>query len=306
MIAADDRPVLRQLAGIVLVDKPGGCTSNRVLQQMKRLFQARKAGHTGTLDPMATGMLPICFGAATKVSGMMLESSKRYRVTARFGIATDTGDATGQEIERHDGHALGVETLQPAVARMVGRIRQVPPMYSALKHEGRRLYELAREGKEVPRKAREIEIFEFAIESLRWPELTLEVRCSKGTYIRTLVSDLALALGTVAHVSALRRLSVEPFAESQMVSIDELETAASLGLASLDRLLLDADAALIDRPAIQVSEADSEALRQGRRVAVSAGESGGSVRIYDPNGRFVGIGDLDGAGAIRPSRIFPA
>jgi tRNA pseudouridine55 synthase len=306
MIASGDRPVARQLAGIVLVDKPQGYTSNRILQKTKRLFQARKAGHTGTLDPMATGMLPICFGAATKVSGMMLESSKRYRVTARFGVATDTGDATGHEIERHDGPPLSIGVLQDAVARMTGRIRQVPPMYSALKHEGKRLYELAREGKEVPRKAREVEISEFTIESFEWPNVTLFVHCSKGTYVRSLVSDLASALGTVAHVAALRRLSVEPFAESQMVSFDELEAAATKGLASLDRLLLDADAALVDRPAIRVSEADSAALRQGRRVAVPAAESAGSVRIYDPKGRFVGIGDVDGAGAVKPARIFPA
>lgn len=306
MIAPADRPVPRPLAGIVLVDKPQGYTSNRILQKTKRLFQARKAGHTGTLDPMATGMLPICFGAATKVSGMMLESSKRYRVTARFGMATDTGDATGTEIERSDGSAVATDALQAAVARMRGRIRQIPPMYSALKHEGKRLYELAREGKEVHRKAREVEIFELAIESFDWPDLTLVVHCSKGTYVRTLVSDLAIALGTVAHVVALRRLSVEPFAESQMVSFDALEAAATEGLDSLDRLLLDADAALVDRPAISVSGADSLALRQGRRVALPAAEVEGSVRIYDPDGRFVGIGDVDPDGALKPSRIFPA
>lgn len=306
MIAPGDRPMRRQLAGIVLVDKPPGCTSNRILQKTKRLFQARKAGHTGTLDPMATGMLPICFGAATKVSGMMLESSKRYRVTARFGSATDTGDATGTEIERHDGPAVAIDALRTAVAGFVGRIRQVPPMYSALKHEGRRLYELAREGKEVPRKAREVEIFEFTPELFEWPDLTLLVHCSKGTYVRSLVSDLAASLGTVAHVTALRRLTVEPFAESQMVSFDVLEAAASQGLESLDRLLLAADAALVDWPAIRVSEADGDALRQGRRVALTPPESEGSVRIYDAKGRFVGIGDVDGTGAVQPARIFPA
>jgi tRNA pseudouridine55 synthase len=306
VIAPSDRPAPRQLAGIVLVDKPQGLTSNRILQKTKRLFQARKAGHTGTLDPMATGMLPICFGAATKVSGMMLESSKRYRVTARFGSATDTGDATGTVIERNAGPAVAIDVLQAAVARMVGRNRQVPPMYSALKHEGKRLYELAREGKEVPRKAREVEIFEFTIESFEWPDLTLLVHCSKGTYVRSLVADLASAVGTVAHVAALRRLSVEPFAESQMVGFDDLEAAASQGLECLDRLLLDADAALVDRPAVRVSEADGVALRQGRRVALITPESEGSVRIYDAQGRFVGIGDVDGTGAVRPARIFPA
>jgi tRNA pseudouridine55 synthase len=306
MIAPGDRKLPRQLAGIVLVDKPQGLTSNRILQKTKRLFQARKAGHTGTLDPMATGMLPICFGAATKVSGMMLESSKRYRVTARFGSATDTGDATGTVIDRDAGPAVPIDVLRAAVDRMVGPIRQIPPMYSALKHEGKRLYELARAGKEVPRKAREVEIFELTIESFEWPDLTLQVHCSKGTYVRSLVVDLAQAVGTVAHVAALRRLSVGPFAESQMVGFDELETAASEGLESLDRLLLDADAALVDRPAVRVSEADGVALRQGRRVALVSPESEGSVRIYDAEGRFVGIGDVDRTGAVRPARIFPA
>jgi tRNA pseudouridine55 synthase len=193
-----------------------------------------------------------------------------------------------------------------AIGEMVGKIRQIPPMYSALKHEGQRLYELARAGKEVPRKAREVEIFEFSIESYDWPLLTCVVHCSKGTYVRTLVSDLALRLGTVAHVAALRRLSVAPFAESQMVCFRQLEDAATEGLASLDRLLLKADAALVDRPAISVSAAQSEALRQGQRVSLPAAPVEGSVRIYDPAGRFVGIGDLDGAGAIKPSRIFPA
>jgi len=304
-MSAAAKPSTRPLAGIVLVDKPPGFTSNRILQKTKRLFQARKAGHTGTLDPMATGMLPICFGAATKVSGMMLESSKRYRVTAAFGIATDTGDATGTAIERSEQPPLAIADIEPAVQKMVGRIRQVPPMYSALKHEGTRLYELARQGKEVERPAREIEIYEFSIEAFDWPHLTLAVHCSKGTYVRTLVSDLAQQLGTVAHVAVLRRLTVAPFAESQMVSFGVLEEAAAEGLDSLDRWLLNADAALVDKPAISVSEADSEALRQGRRVSVLGADSEGSVRIYDPDGRFVGIGHLDGSGAVKPARIFP-
>jgi tRNA pseudouridine55 synthase len=303
---SEAKPSTRPLAGIVLVDKPEGYTSNRILQKTKRLFQARKAGHTGTLDPMATGMLPICFGAATKVSGMMLESSKRYRVTAAFGVATDTGDATGTEIERCEQPALPIADIERAVAGMVGRIRQVPPMYSALKHEGKRLYALAREGKEVPRQAREIEIYEFAVEAFDWPQLTCVVHCSKGTYVRSLVTDLAAELGTVAHVAALRRLSVAPFSESQMVSFSQLEAAATEGLASLDQWLLEADAALVDKPAISVSDAQSEALRHGRRVSVPVADTAGSVRIYDPAGRFVGIGEVDGAGAVRPARIFPA
>ncbi|HUF71983.1 MAG TPA: tRNA pseudouridine(55) synthase TruB [Gammaproteobacteria bacterium] len=295
----------RALTGIVLVDKPSGSTSNRVLQRVKRLFQAEKAGHTGTLDPIATGMLPVCFGAATKISGLMLDASKRYRVTAAFGVATDTGDAAGSAIERHEGPALSRDEIEAAVGAMTGRIRQIPPMYSAVKHEGRRLYELAREGREVPRRARDIEIFDLSVESLDWPQLTLSVHCSKGTYVRTLVADLACKLGTVAHVAALRRLSVGPFGEDLMVGLDALERAAVEGLTGLDRWLLGADAALPEMPAVGIGEQDCEALRHGRRVPLTAAGPEGRVRIYDPDGRFIGIGEIDEGGWLRPAGIFP-
>jgi tRNA pseudouridine55 synthase len=295
----------RAVTGIVLVDKPPGATSNRVLQTVKRLFQAEKAGHTGTLDPMATGMLPICFGAATKISGLMLDSSKRYRVTAVFGVETDTGDASGSEIGRHDGPPLSRSEIEVAARAMTGRISQVPPMYSAVKHEGRRLYELAREGKEVPRRAREIEILDLAVESLDWPDLCLSVHCSKGTYIRTLVEDIARRLGTVAHVAALRRVGVGPFEESRMADLDTLERAAAEGVSSLDRWLLGADAALPEMPAVSVGEPDGDALRQGRRVPTTAKVPEGRVRVYDPAGRFIGIGDVGEDGGLKPARIFP-
>lgn len=296
----------RALTGIVLVDKPSGSTSNRILQRVKRLFQAEKAGHTGTLDPLATGMLPICFGAATKISGLMLDSSKRYRVTAAFGVATDTGDAAGSVIERHhDGPALSRDEIAAAAGAMTGRISQIPPMYSAVKHEGTRLYVLAREGREVPRRARDIEIFDFSVELLDWPQLTLSVHCSKGTYVRTLVADLANKLGTVAHVAALRRLSVGPFGEDLMVGLDTLERAAAEGLPGLDRWLLGADAALPEMPTVGIGEQDSEALRHGRRVLLTAAGPEGRVRLYDSDGRFVGIGEIDEGGWLRPAGIFP-
>lgn len=300
------KPGTRRLTGILLVDKPPELTSNRVLQQVKRLYAARKAGHTGTLDPMATGMLPICFGAATRVSGLMLEASKRYRVTACFGVATDTGDATGRELERSDSPEPPREAIEQAVASMIGRVPQVPPMYSAVKHEGRRLYEIAREGREVPRKSREIEIHELAIEALAWPALTLSVHCSKGTYVRTLVTDLAASLGTVAHVTALRRLAVGPFGEEEMVSVDRLERAAAEGQGPLDRFLLGIDRALADRPAVTVSEAEGEALRHGRRVVLAPADREASVRVYDAAGAFIGLGELAPSGELRPARIFPA
>jgi tRNA pseudouridine55 synthase len=299
------KPGTRPLAGIVLVDKPAGFTSNQILQQTKRLFRAQKAGHTGTLDPMATGMLPVCFGTATRVSGLMLEASKRYRVTASFGMATDTGDATGTAIERCDRDAIAMDDLVRAVAGMRGRIYQVPPMYSALKHQGRRLYELAREGIEVPRTARAVDIHELTIEAFDWPHLTLFVHCSKGTYVRTLVTDLAAALGTVAHVAALRRCGVGFYEESQMVGLETLEQAATHGLESLDRWLLGIDSALADRPAITVSQADGEALRHGRRVMLSLRQPDASVRIYDAGGSFIGLGELGASGELKPARIFP-
>jgi tRNA pseudouridine55 synthase len=303
---AQTRPEKRPLTGIVLVDKPSGLTSNRVLQRVKRLFRAQKAGHTGTLDPMATGMLPICFGAATKVSGLMLGSSKRYRVTAKLGVATDTGDATGEVTGRHEGPPVTAEALETAAAGFVGPSLQVPPMYSAVKHEGRRLYELARQGKEVEREPREIKIYALDIERYAWPEVTFSVHCSKGTYVRTLVTDLATKLGTLAHVTALRRLAVDPFAESQMVSLESLEQAAEEGLDSLDRWLLGADAALVDMPAVEVTEAECEALRHGQAIPAAAGTPEGPFRIYDADGRFVGLGGRSASGMLKPTRIFPS
>ena len=298
---ADTRPV----SGIVLVDKPAGLTSNRVLQKTKRLFRARKAGHTGTLDPLATGMLPVCLGAATRVTGLMLDASKRYRVTAEFGVATDTGDAAGRVIERSVAPEPPRSDIDAVLARMHGRILQTPPMYSALKQDGRRLYELARQGKSVEREPREVELFEIVLEDVAWPRLTLFVHCSKGTYIRSLVTDMAGALGTLAHVQALRRTGVGPFDESQMLTLEALQQAAAEGIESLDRNLLPIDAALQDRPAVQVSAADALALRQGRRIAVTPSEGGPSVRIYDPVGTLVGLGELSGSGELRPTCIFP-
>lgn len=294
----------RPIAGIVLVDKPAGVTSNRVLQRTKRLFQARKAGHTGTLDPIATGMLPICFGAATRVSGLMLEASKRYRVTACFGMATDTGDLSGNVIERRERSPVAEAELRRAMAGLTGQIEQIPPMYSALKHEGRRLYEIARQGREVERKPRPVEIHELKLEALDWPRATLFVHCSKGTYVRTLVTDLAAATGTVAHVESLRRLGVGPFDESQMVGIDELEAAAGDGPENLDRWLLGIDRALVDRPALTLGPDDCLALRQGRAIQTPREVPGPSVRIYEQGGGFVGIGEAGAAGLLRPARIF--
>lgn len=305
-MAGAARAGTRPVCGIVLVDKPGGLTSNRVLQRTKRLFLARKAGHTGTLDPLATGMLPVCLGAATRVTGLMLDASKRYRVTAEFGAATDTGDAAGNVIERREAPEPPRSVLESTLAGFQGQILQTPPMYSALKHDGRRLYELARQGRSVDRAARPVSVFEIVLESLDWPRLTFFVHCSKGTYVRSLVTDIATALGSLAHVQSLRRTTVGPFGESRMVTLEALEVAAMEGIEALDRHLLPIDAALQDRPAIHVSAADALALRQGRRILVATEECGQGIRIYDPVGTLVGLGELTAAGELRSDCIFPS
>jgi tRNA pseudouridine55 synthase len=303
-MARSVKPGTRPVSGILIVDKPSGETSNRTLQRTRRLFGARKAGHTGTLDPMATGMLPICFGSATRVSGLMLNASKRYRVTARFGSATDTGDANGTVISESICGEPGLNELEAAVASLRGPIRQVPPMYSALRHQGRHLYELARKGQVVEREARLVEILEFEIESRCWPEVTLHVHCSKGTYVRSLVTDLAAALGSVAHVSALRRLAVGPYGEELMRPFETLEAAAEEGCEALDRLLLGIDTALMDRPAVTVSSTAAQVLCQGQRVQVDGMAAAESVRVYAAGGSFIGLGQLAASGELKPAQIF--
>jgi tRNA pseudouridine55 synthase len=250
-------------------------------------------------------MLPVCLGAATRVSGLMLGASKRYRVTAEFGLATDTGDAEGAVIERRASVEFPLQAVHLVLASFRGPILQTPPMYSALKQGGRPLYELARQGKLVERAPRRIEIFEIVVEQLAWPRLTLSVHCSKGTYIRSLVTDIAAELGALAHVQALRRIAVGPYGESQMITMEALDLAARDGLEAIDRCLLPIDSALQDRPAISVSVADALALRQGRRILVRQTDGGPTVRVYDPVGTLVGLGEVSGSGELKPSCIFP-
>ncbi|HUQ50783.1 MAG TPA: tRNA pseudouridine(55) synthase TruB, partial [Gammaproteobacteria bacterium] len=257
----------RDVFGLLLLDKPAGLSSNRALQRAKRLFGAAKAGHTGSLDPLATGMLPIFFGAATRLASHMLEASKTYRVTARLGIATATGDAEGATTEdRSQAPAPDAATLSAIAGRFVGELEQVPPMYSALKRDGVPLYRLARAGVEVERAPRRIVIDELVIERYRWPELDFRVRCSKGTYVRTLVEDLAKAAGTVGHVAALRRVAVDPFDGHALQTFEALEAAAMGGSGALDALLLPADAALPGWPSASIEAAEVGRLTQGQAV----------------------------------------
>ncbi len=280
-------------------------SSNRALQRAKRLFCAAKAGHTGSLDPLATGMLPVFFGAATRLASYMLEARKTYRVTATLGSATSTGDTEGETIEDRSAEPpLDLAKIEAAVGRFVGEIAQVPPMYSALKRDGVPLYRLARSGVEVPRAPRNVVIEELAIERYDWPALQLRVRCSKGTYIRTLVEDLAKEAGTVGHVAVLRRLAVGPFVEEGMRTFEQLEAAASDGLDNLDRLLIPADAALLDFGSVVLSASDAARLIQGQSVPADAAWTSGPVKIYAESGRFMAIGVVTAERRLAPTRVF--
>ena len=291
--------------GLLLLDKPSGMSSNRALQRAKRLFAAAKAGHAGSLDPLATGMLPVFFGAATRLAAFMLEARKCYRVTAKLGTATTTGDAEGEITEERVGDAPPEPTvIADAVSRFVGEIEQVPPMYSALKRDGVPLYRLARSGVEVERSPRRVRIEALAVERYEWPELTLHVRCSKGTYVRTLVEDVARAAGTVGHVAALRRLAVSPFTEEGMRTFAELEAAAAEGLASLDRLLLSPEAALEGWPSAHLGPAEAAKVAHGQAIAADPALPCGHVKVYADSGRLIAIGLVTAEHMLAPSRVF--
>lgn len=293
----------RDVRGILLLDKPAGLTSNRALQRAKRLYQAAKAGHTGSLDPLATGMLPICFGAATKLSGYLLGAGKTYAVTAALGVATDTGDADGNVTERSAAPAPSLAQVRAVLASFVGESEQVPPMYSALKQQGRRLYDLARQGVAVERAPRRVQIHSLELDRYTWPELAFTASCSKGTYVRSLVVDIAAALGTLGHVTALRRLAVGPFRAEDMVDFEALERAAAGGQEALDGLLRPMDSVLGERPAVTLSAAGERVLRDGGRVEAPP-LPGGLVRLYAPEGRFIGVGEICAEGELAAHRLF--
>lgn len=294
----------RIVDGILPLDKPPGMTSNRILQRVKWMYQARKAGHTGSLDPLASGMLPICFGQATKLSAYLLAADKVYWVTAKFGVKTDTADADGQMIAESGLIEVGRDVLEAALGKFRGEIQQIPPMYSALKKEGKRLYEYAREGKEVQRDPRTVQIHELEIDAYDPQQPSFQVRCSKGTYIRTLVEDIAESVGTVAHVIALRRLAVFPFKASDLVRVEDLETASESGFEQLDAYLRPVDEVIADWPAVYLNREESYYLRQGHSVNNRPGSDSGLVRLYDEGRLFLGIGEVSMDGRIAPKRLF--
>lgn len=294
----------RNISGILLLDKPLNLTSNAALQRVKRLYKADKAGHTGSLDPLATGLLPICLGAATKASAFLLDADKRYLTTVKLGEKTTTADAEGEIIETRTVEGVTQESVTAVLQQFIGEIEQLPPMYSAVKHKGERLYKLAREGKEVERKTRRITIHSIELVSLHDDLLELDIHCSKGTYVRTLAEDIGEELGCGGHVAALRRTLVGPYDDSAMVSLEQVQSLELDGdLQALDQLLLPIDSGLVQWPAVKLGADASHYLKQGQPVTASTLPSSGWVRIYDNNDKFLGAGVIDENGMVAPRRL---
>lgn len=294
----------RDIHGVFLLDKPQGMSSNDILQKVKRIYQANKAGHTGALDPLATGMLPICLGEATKFSQFLLDADKRYLVTAKLGERTDTSDAEGQVVETRDV-MVNLEQILTALPHFRGDLMQVPTMFSALKHNGKPLYEYARQGITVEREARPITIFELKFIAYDAPNLTLEVHCSKGTYIRTLVDDLGEYLGCGAHVTMLRRIAVADYPYEKMLTWEQLQQLAENSeLSALDQYLLPVDTAVSKLPALTLNAEQTKAVGFGQRVKFANEQQiYGQVRLFSHENVFLGVADVDNNNVIRPSRM---
>ncbi len=295
----------RNISGILLLDKPLGLSSNGALQRVKRIYRAAKAGHTGSLDPLATGLLPVCLGSATKISAFLLDADKRYRVRVRLGEVTSTADAEGEVIRTAPTDGVTEAALRTALEGFLGTISQLPPMYSAVKHQGERLYKLARQGIEVERQPREVTIFGIELLEFVLPEVEIDVHCSKGTYVRTLAEDLGEVLGCGGHVIALRRSGVGPYVETAgpFVTMDQLEALGEDDFAALDGLLLSQDSALGHWPEVRLSEDACFYLRQGQAVLVPRAPTEGLVRLYDPSRRFIGVGEILDDGMVQPKRL---
>lgn len=292
--------MLKKVHGILLLNKPLHLTSNAALQRIKHLYQAKKAGHTGSLDPLATGMLPICFGEATKVSQFLLDSNKEYAVQARLGIQTSTGDAEGAVIATKPLINITRERITHVLGDFLGTIQQIPPMFSALKHQGRPLYELARKGVEVERQPRTVQIYELQLTSFMDDTFSVLVRCSKGTYIRTLIEDIGAALNCCAYVSQLHRVAVAPYQQNKMYTLDELQ---QYDHATLLQCLLPMDTSLQNFPIIRLSSAATFYLRTGQPVRIPDLPTEGLVRLFSDNAQFMGIGEVLEDGRVAPRRL---
>jgi len=278
----------KNIDGILLLDKPLGRSSNSALQKVRYLFNAKKAGHTGSLDPLATGVLPICFGQASKVSAYLLDSDKRYTCTAQLGTTTTTGDKEGDILQTRELKPFTAEQVETVLEDFRGAIQQIPPMYSALKHNGQPLYKLARQGIEIERKARDVTIHELTLSKQTEDSITLDVHCSKGTYIRTLAQDIGEALGFGAHLSMLRRTNVSPFDCSKLYSIEEIEELAENN--KLEATLLPIDSALIHLPEIILTEEEGNRVKNGLKVSRGNIPESDMIKMYLEDREFIGIG----------------
>nr|WP_246562497.1 tRNA pseudouridine(55) synthase TruB [Rickettsiella endosymbiont of Dermanyssus gallinae] len=295
------KPVKRAINGILLLDKPQGITSNQALQTVKRLFAAKKAGHTGSLDPLATGLLPLCFGEATKFSQFLLEADKSYWVSARLGIKTKTGDAEGGVIEERAIPSSCFDQLESVLSTFRGPILQIPPMFSALKFKGKPLYELARQGITVERSAREVTVHALTLLGTTADSIELEIKCTKGTYIRTLIEDIGEALGCGAYVQGLRRLSVGNYNETGMISLQQLEAFTQ---EERDRYLLPLDSLLHTWPCIKLSQAAVYYLYRGQAILLPNISEKGWVRlVHTVNDQFIGVGEVLEDGRVAPRRL---
>ncbi len=297
-------PVSRPLTGILLLDKPSGISSNRALQDVRKLYRAAKAGHTGSLDPLATGLLPICFGEATKIAGLMLGADKEYEVECRLGITTTTDDAEGETIKVREVPSFVDADIERVLTPLRGPIEQTPPVYSALKQDGVPLYRRARRGESVQPQPRRVQVHRFdLLEQADHDRLRLRVECGSGTYVRSLIRDLGEALGCGAHVTTLRRAWADPFREPHMHTFSELESMAKQGTEALDALLLSLETGLAAQPAVLVDEDDVLALRQGRAIGVSESHAPGPCVALDREGRAIALADTRDQ-QLRPVRVF--
>jgi tRNA pseudouridine55 synthase len=293
----------RSISGIIVLDKAVGLSSNMALQEVKWLFEANKAGHTGSLDPLATGVLPLCLGEATKVSQFLLNSDKRYRARIKLGIRTDSADSEGQVIAQCDEVNVSREQVEQALQSFKGETQQIPPMHSALKVDGVPLYKLAREGKTISREARSICVYELELTDFQGDEIELEITCSKGTYIRTIADDLGQDLGCGAHIIALRRLQAGAFTEADCVSTDALrEVKEKHGMDRLDQNLIPMDRAIEDLPEVNLPSIAASQFKNGQSVLVRHLPEEGLVRLYEEE-QFIGIGCIDDDGKVAPKRL---
>ncbi len=297
----------RNINGVLLLDKPEGMTSNKALQEIKFLYKAAKAGHTGSLDPLATGLLPICLGEATKLSAFLLDADKHYRVKVKLGETTTTADAEGEVVERADPSGVSEENIRAVLAEFQGEQQQLPPMYSAVKHQGERLYKLARQGIEVEREPRTIQIYALDLLGFELPEFEMDVHCSKGTYVRTLAEDIGKRLGCGAYVSALRRTGVGPYGDDAMLTLEQVQAAfGEKRFEEMDNWLLPLESALSNWPEVVLTADAAFYMKQGQAIQVPNAPTSGWVRLYANKTEFLGVGQILDDGRVAPKRLMQA